>query len=318
MAAPDMTPRGCCHYSRSLGKGYWKMEKEEPNWVPQFIKQGRGKSHFSEGKKDDHEDESGDGWGSVAMALGVTTLTRDVVGTSKCWLIDSGATHHMCTEKTMFSRLGPVGSVNGIRTGSGEFIPVEGEGYVSVFGKNGHLITFTGVLYIPKLRINLLSCSKMAAKGLETRLLESAKILKDGEILLEGVQEDGLYRVELEKGMVNLMTAGEARRLWHRRLAHVHEQGVVDMSRKGVVKGMHLLCPAKGKGEEESPCESCEIGKAKRTPFPLSTSRARRKLEIVWSDLHGPLRTSSKGRRARYVLTLVDDYSRRHWVYLLR
>ena len=156
----------------------------------------------------------------------------------------------------------------------------------------------------------------MASKGTETRLMEKAAIIKDGEVLLEGIQEDGLYRIHLTKGMVNFLKADEARQLWHRRLAHMGMQDVVEMSKLGVAEGMHVLTNIKE--GEELPCEACGVGKAARTPFPHSHSRTTKKLEIVWADLHGPLRTATKGMRAKYVLTLKDDYTRRHWVFTLR
>jgi transposase InsO family protein len=64
-------------------------------------------------------------------------------------------------------------------------------------------------------------------------------------------------------------------------------------------------------------CEPCILGKHQRTTIPkVSTSSTNRILEIVHSDLCGPLPHRSM-TRSRYILTFIDDYSRRPWVYFL-
>ena len=54
------------------------------------------------------------------------------------------------------------------------------------------------------------------------------------------------------------------------------------------------------------------------TPFPSRTlTKSSRVLELVHTDVIGPMRTISKGG-AKYVLTLVDDYSRYVVAYLMK
>ena len=65
-------------------------------------------------------------------------------------------------------------------------------------------------------------------------------------------------------------------------------------------------------------CEGCILGKMTKIPFPKkSTHRASRPLELVHSDLCGPMQVPSHGG-SRYVLTFTDDYSRYTTVYFLR
>jgi hypothetical protein len=45
--------------------------------------------------------------------------------------------------------------------------------------------------------------------------------------------------------------------------------------------------------------------------------RATKPLEIVHSDVCGPMRTTSLGG-ARYFVTYIDDFSKKVWVYLLK
>ena len=64
-------------------------------------------------------------------------------------------------------------------------------------------------------------------------------------------------------------------------------------------------------------CEVCTKCKLTRKPFPKnSVTKTGKVLELVYSDICGPMKhTTPSGRR--YFLTLIDDYSRYIFVYLL-
>ena len=65
-------------------------------------------------------------------------------------------------------------------------------------------------------------------------------------------------------------------------------------------------------------CETCVMGKQYRESFPTGNSwRARKPLELIHSDLCGPLEASSNGNN-RYFITFIDDFSRKTWVYFLK
>nr|GFC81307.1 putative ribonuclease H-like domain-containing protein [Tanacetum cinerariifolium] len=82
-----------------------------------------------------------------------------------------------------------------------------------------------------------------------------------------------------------------------------------------------LLCLAglpKFKYHKEHLCSSCEQGKSKKAshlPKPVSNSRQR--LHLLHMDLCGPMRIASINGK-RYILVIVDDYSRYTWVRFLR
>nr|GFC04886.1 hypothetical protein [Tanacetum cinerariifolium] len=74
----------------------------------------------------------------------------------------------------------------------------------------------------------------------------------------------------------------------------------------------------KCKYHKEHLCPSCEQGKSKRAshpPKPVPNSRQR--LHLLHMDLCGPMRIASINRK-RYVMVIVDDYSRYTWVHFLR
>nr|GFA80637.1 retrovirus-related Pol polyprotein from transposon TNT 1-94 [Tanacetum cinerariifolium] len=65
-------------------------------------------------------------------------------------------------------------------------------------------------------------------------------------------------------------------------------------------------------------CSSCELGKAKQKSFQTKTTlSSKRQLQLLHMDLCGPMRLASINGR-KYVLVIVDDYSRYTWTHFLR
>lgn len=63
-------------------------------------------------------------------------------------------------------------------------------------------------------------------------------------------------------------------------------------------------------------CDICHKAKQTRLPFPISTSITSAKFELIHADVWGPYSEPSLSG-TNYMLTLVDDYTRVTWVYLL-
>ncbi|GJT95782.1 retrovirus-related pol polyprotein from transposon TNT 1-94 [Tanacetum coccineum] len=64
-------------------------------------------------------------------------------------------------------------------------------------------------------------------------------------------------------------------------------------------------------------CSACERGKSKKASHPLKLVPSdHSKLELLHMDLCGPMRVASINRK-KYILGIVDNYSRYTWVYFL-
>ncbi|RVW46987.1 Retrovirus-related Pol polyprotein from transposon TNT 1-94 [Vitis vinifera] len=129
------------------------------------------------------------------------------------------------------------------------------------------------------------------------------------ELIGTGVRRDGLYYFGGAEGdsvqHVSVHNAASTLELWHKRMGHPSEK---------VVK---LLPPVSNlKGSLNKACEICFRAKHPRDKFPLSDNKATRIFEKIHCDLWGSYKhVSSCG--ARYFLTIVDDFSRAVWIYLL-
>ncbi|KAF2320630.1 hypothetical protein GH714_029268 [Hevea brasiliensis] len=63
--------------------------------------------------------------------------------------------------------------------------------------------------------------------------------------------------------------------------------------------------------------KGCQFGKSHRLPFTKSSNHRSSMLELVHTDLMGPTKTPSYSGY-RYVMVLVDDFSRYTWVKFLK
>src|SRR5664279_6370998 len=64
-------------------------------------------------------------------------------------------------------------------------------------------------------------------------------------------------------------------------------------------------------------CESCLLGKMTKTPFAKSCERATSLLELIHSDVCGPMSMTTRGGYD-YFITFTDDLSRYGYVYLMK
>jgi hypothetical protein len=68
---------------------------------------------------------------------------------------------------------------------------------------------------------------------------------------------------------------------------------------------------------DQSPCSGCELGKQMQSPFPGLSKQSDRKLQIIHSDLMGPM-TPCSIQGSLYMATFIDDYSHHEVVYYLK
>ncbi|KAK2983322.1 hypothetical protein RJ640_016060 [Escallonia rubra] len=100
--------------------------------------------------------------------------------------------------------------------------------------------------------------------------------------------------------------------LWHLRLGYLNFGGLKLLSTKNMVKGLPSI------DQPDQLYEGCLVGKQHRHSFPKeSISRAKASLELIHTDVCGPIDPASLGKNI-YFLLFIDDYSRKTWVYFLK
>ncbi|GKC05077.1 retrovirus-related pol polyprotein from transposon TNT 1-94 [Tanacetum coccineum] len=101
--------------------------------------------------------------------------------------------------------------------------------------------------------------------------------------------------------------------LWHRRLSHLNFDTIKQLTSHDLVDGL-----SKFKYRKNHSCSACEQGKSRKASLsPKLVPSTESKLELLHMDLCGPMRVASINGK-KYILVIVDDYSRFTWVYFLR
>lgn len=93
------------------------------------------------------------------------------------------------------------------------------------------------------------------------------------------------------------------------RLGHMSEKWMTILSKKGCLGSA-------GTGKLDF-CDHCIFEKRKRVSFSKAKHRTQGIFDYIYSDLWGPSKVPYLGGK-RYMLTFVDDFLRKVWVYFLR
>ena len=103
--------------------------------------------------------------------------------------------------------------------------------------------------------------------------------------------------------------AVQAEDLWHQRMGHPSKEIMSVLLRS-------LNCSSHVDGQNKV-CDVCFWAKQTRNYFPISDNKAKELFEIIHCDIWGPYRLPSSCR-AHYFFTIVDDFSRGVWVFLMK
>ncbi|GJR35615.1 putative ribonuclease H-like domain-containing protein [Tanacetum coccineum] len=231
------------------------------------------------------------------------------------FIVDSGCSKHMTGNLKLLTNF--VEKFLGtVKFGNDQIAPILGYGDL-VQGT----ITIKRVYYVEGLNHNLFSVGQFCDADLEVAFRKSTCYIHDlkGNDLLTGSRGTDLYSISLQDSTtpnpICLMAKATSSQawLWHRRLSHLNFDTINLLSKNNIVNGLPKL-----KFVKDHLCSSCELGKAKRKSFHTKTTpSSKRRLQLLHMDLCGPMRVESINGK-KYVLVIVDDYSRYTWTHFLR
>nr|GEU76602.1 retrovirus-related Pol polyprotein from transposon TNT 1-94 [Tanacetum cinerariifolium] len=202
-----------------------------------------------------------------------------------------------------------------VRFGNNDFAVIAGYGDV-VIGS----MMIKKDYYVEGLGHNLFSVRQFCDKGLEVAFRKSTCFVrnKDGVDFLTGDRSSNLYTIALNEVASNssiylLAKASSSQSwLWHQRLSHLDFATINNLVKNNLVQGLPKM-----KFEKDHLCSACEQGKIHRKHHKSKMAFALNKpLYLLHMDLCGPMRVQSINGK-RYVLVVVDDYSRYTWVFFL-
>ncbi|GJS80894.1 retrovirus-related pol polyprotein from transposon TNT 1-94 [Tanacetum coccineum] len=240
---------------------------------------------------------------------------RDKVVQIVLWIVDSGCSKHMTGDRSLLRNF--VEKFMGtVRFGNDNFAAITGYGDYT----HGN-ITICHVYYVEGLGHNLFSVGQFCDGDLEVAFRSKTCYVRnlEGDDLLTGGRDSNLYTISISdmaaSSPICLMSKATSTKswLWHRRLSHLNFGTINDLTKLDLVDGL-----PKFKYEKDHLCSACERGKSKKASHPPKLILSNySKLELLHMDLCGPMRVASVNGK-KYILVIVDNFSRFTWVYFLR
>ncbi|KAL4030897.1 hypothetical protein IC575_009151 [Cucumis melo] len=172
------------------------------------------------------------------------------------------------------------------------------------------------VRYVDGLKANLISISQLCDQCYKVSFDDTGCVVmnKENQICMSGKrQADNCYHWNSNMSETCQLIRSDQTWLWHRKLGHVSMRGLEKVIKNKAVVGIPDL-DVNGNFF----CGDCQIGKQTRsTHKSLKECYTNRLLELLHMDLMGQMQTESLGGK-RYVLVVVDDYSRYTWDCFLK
>ncbi|GJY67362.1 retrovirus-related pol polyprotein from transposon TNT 1-94 [Tanacetum coccineum] len=205
------------------------------------------------------------------------------------WYLDSGYSKHMIWDRSWLKNFVKK-FIRTVRFGNDHFGAIMGYGDY-VIGDS----VISRVYYVQGLGHNLFSVGQFCDSDLEVAFRKHLYMMKSSPICL------------LSKASKNKSW------LWHRWLNHLNFGIINDLARKDLARGLPRL-----KFEKDHLCSACQLGKSQKYSHkPKLENTNLEVLNTLHMDLCGPMQVQTINGK-KYILVIVDDYSRFTWVKFLR
>ena len=149
------------------------------------------------------------------------------------------------------------------------------------------------------------------------RYKESIFVKYGDDIICRGMLSDNLYLLEPISVQINSHESNHKRKdifpvkqthLWYLRLGHINLERICRMVTGGLLSPLDVTVLLV--------CEPCLEEKITMRSFKAKGYRAKEVLDLVPTNLCGPMSTSARGGY-EYFITFIDDYSRYRYIYLM-
>ncbi|KAH9685877.1 Integrase catalytic domain-containing protein [Citrus sinensis] len=181
------------------------------------------------------KDEDSDYLLSITPATYVASLSE--------WILDTGATYHLCPIKEWFTDFRNLES-GAVVMGNDQPCRTMGIGTIWFKMYNGMVKELKEVRYVPTLKKNLISMGVLEAKGYKV-IIENGtmKFAYRAMVILQGVRRHNLYYLKGgttdETNVVEVHS--DTTKLWHVRLGHAGEKSLQTLMKHGLLKE-HMNC----------------------------------------------------------------------------
>jgi hypothetical protein len=218
------------------------------------------------------------------------------------WVIDSGASNHMCNDRTVFEDLRVPATERFVSVAkAGTKLKILGVGSVRVnLLVKGQKVQakLEDTLLVEDLSRNLFSVSAVIKRGMNVEIgSQGCTIRHQGKVVATGSQIGTLIYLDVENEATGYQVEADAG-LWHRRFGHASNATLRMMQKNGQISDK-IKIPS-----DEIVCETCALAKQSRKTFKKESNNNYHS-GIVCSDVMGPITpTSVSGNK--YVVTFIE------------
>src|SRR6187399_3119602 len=206
-----------------------------------------------------------------------------------------------------------------MRVGNGSKVDVIAVGSLALRLPSGLVMNLNNCYLVPALSMNIISGSCLLRDGYSFKSENNGCSIYMSNIFYGHAPEvRGLFLLNLDSDVTHVHNI-DAKRcrvdndnttfLWHCRLGHIGVKRMRKLHADGLLESLDF--------ESLDTCEPCLMGKMTRTPFSGTMERASDLLEIIHTDVCGPMSVTARGGY-RYFLTFTDDLSRYGYIYLMK
>ena len=253
----------------------------------------------------------------------ILSAENELLSQANAWILDSGATCHVCNNEKMFIEFNPLKRAQSVILGDGHRLEATGRGVVDVqlILPNGQTKKkqICDVLYVPGFSYNLLSVAKLIDTGKRVTFYATQCEITDKKERLVAValKKGGLYYLncttQSQSHAAHVVKKSVCTHTWHRRYGHLGKHYLQQLMKKDMVRGLsyHTV-------ESTEVCEPCIEGKLHKTKFPTNRrKRAKKPLKIIHSDVCWKMRNLSLSGM-QYFISFIDDCTHFTWVYAMQ
>lgn len=217
------------------------------------------------------------------------------------WIVDSGATSHMCSDQNLFQNLKYDDDLGFVRIADGKNYPIKGIGTINLWLKHNNdpiLFKLDNVNFVPQFDTNLISVNKLTKQGMSITFdkLGCHAVINETYIELATYLRNGYILNESQ----DLHVARPCIHEWHKRMAHKNIANIKYNKNRLGLSISKCTCI--------DDCIPCIQGKLTALPFPKHAQKPTNSLEVVVSDVCGQMPVQSLGK-SKYFITFVDIFS---------
>ena len=270
-----------------------------------------------------NEDEDNNFMQAFTCDLNERTTNQETIN-DNIWFFDTGATHHLTNNRNLLHNYCPLPQALDVVFGdSGRKVAI-GKGVVHLILSKTKKVSIPDVYYVPGVVRNLLSVSQATRDGTTIQFNHNFAIvqhkLPNGETLRITCPKSGrLYPLQMvDNAPIEALFSSynentDYTLIWHHRLGHLNPKAM----KTGQVHKLFEGIPTKP-FSYISICEGCIYGKQCRQKFQVGKQkRTTRPLQLIHSDLCGPMQTQSINGN-KYFISFIDDYTRFTILYFLK